>query len=601
MQTGLSNQLRSRSLIDLLRMLWRHISVRRKKQFTLLLGLMVLASFAEVMSIGALLPFLGALTNPDRVFQYPAFQTLFQWFGIKAPMDLLFPLTLLFCFAALISGAARLVLLWSTTRLSFGAGADLSIEIYRRTLYQPYSVHVARNSSVVIAGISTKTSAVIYQVINPLLTAFSSAIILIAVSIALFTVDPLVAILTFSGFGIIYLGIIKFTKARLETNGKLIASDSSMVIKSLQEGLGGIRDVLIDGAQEEYCLSYQKADISLRKAQASNQYIGSSPRFVVEALGMILIAILALALTYNKGGSAAAIVILGIFALGAQRLLPMLQQIYVSWSSVKGSQEILQDVIDLLDQPMPNYVNSTLSKDIEFKHVIKLDGISFSYSKESPEVLRAINLEIKKGSRVGFIGVTGSGKSTLLDILMALLRPTSGFLKVDGRIIDSSNSRSWQMKIAHVPQLIYLSDASIAENIAFGVKKREIDLNRVKSAASKAQIAETIDLLPNGYETIVGERGVRLSGGQRQRIAIARAFYKQAEVIIFDEATSALDTKTETLLMESIEALSSELTVLIIAHRLSTLRQCNKIVELSSGSISGTYTFPEISKRLNIE
>lgn len=562
---------------------------------------MVLASFAEVMSIGALLPFLGALTNPDRVFQYPAFQTLFQWFGIKAPMDLLFPLTLLFCFAALISGAARLVLLWSTTRLSFGAGADLSIEIYRRTLYQPYSVHVARNSSVVIAGISTKTSAVIYQVINPLLTAFSSAIILIAVSIALFTVDPLVAILTFSGFGIIYLGIIKFTKARLETNGKLIASDSSMVIKSLQEGLGGIRDVLIDGAQEEYCLSYQKADISLRKAQASNQYIGSSPRFVVEALGMILIAILALALTYNKGGSAAAIVILGIFALGAQRLLPMLQQIYVSWSSVKGSQEILQDVIDLLDQPMPNYVNSTLSKDIEFKHVIKLDGISFSYSKESPEVLRAINLEIKKGSRVGFIGVTGSGKSTLLDILMALLRPTSGFLKVDGRIIDSSNSRSWQMKIAHVPQLIYLSDASIAENIAFGVKKREIDLNRVKSAASKAQIAETIDLLPNGYETIVGERGVRLSGGQRQRIAIARAFYKQAEVIIFDEATSALDTKTETLLMESIEALSSELTVLIIAHRLSTLRQCNKIVELSSGSISGTYTFPEISKRLNIE
>ena len=581
----------------LLNRLWLHVDLERRKYFFLLLALMIFVSFAEVVSIGLLLPFLGVLTNSERVFQYTALKPFLIVFGVARPGDLLLPLTLAFCLAAILAGGARLILMWATTRFSFMVGADISGAIYRRTLYQPYSVHLSRNSSEVISGISTKTNTVIYDIINPLLTAASSLIILIAILTALFWVNSIVAVITIGGFGVIYLLIVTLTKAKLNANGKRIASESTKVIKSLQEGLGGIRDVLLNGSQEIYCEIYQKADLSLRRAQGSNQFIISCPRFVMEAMGMVLIAGIAFFLTQYSENVGDTIIILGVFALGAQRLLPVLQQLYASLSSVRGNQALLHDVINLLEQEIPKIQHFHQSESISFDKCIELSEVSFRYSEATPLILNDINLKILKGSRIGIIGSSGSGKSTLVDIVMSLLSPSSGFLKIDEVIITEENRRSWQEKIAHVPQMIYLADATIAENIAFGEKLENIDLDRVKKSATQAQLANVIESWAGGYSTKVGERGIRLSGGQRQRIAIARALYNQPDVIVFDEATSALDNETERSLMEAIRFLSSDLTILLIAHRLTTLSDCDQIIELDSGLIKMAGSFGDIAKK----
>ena len=405
---------------------------------------------------------------------------------------------------------------------------------------------------------------------------------------ALFAVDITVALTAFIGFGLLYWIVIHYTRQQLQENSECISGQSTQMIKSLQEGLGGIRDVLIDGTQQFYCKLYQSADLPLRKASGNNVFIGGSPRYVMEAIGMTLIAGLAYVMSLREGGMSTAIPVLGTLALGAQRLLPALQQAYSSYSSIKGSQSSFNDVINLLEQPLPNYVNQPLAQPIPFKKEIVLDSISFRYTEETPWILKDINLKLTKGERIGFIGVTGSGKSTLLDIIMGLLPPTEGRLSIDGQPITSNNRRSWQAHIAHVPQNIYLSDSTIEENIAFGIAQENINHEQVIKAAKQAQIAELIDDWPEQYQTFVGERGIRLSGGQRQRIGIARALYKQANVLIFDEATSALDNETEQAVMEAIEGLGRDLTILIIAHRLTTLKGCDQIIELTAEGISIT-------------
>ncbi len=555
---------------------------------------MIAASFAEIISIGAVLPFLAVLTAPDRIFQLPAAQPLIRAAGMTNASQLLFPLTITFGIAALLSGAMRLILLWASTRLSFATGADLSISIYRRTLYQPYAVHVARNSSEVINGISTKANGVIYSIIVPALTLISSSIMLTTILLALLSIDPIIALAAFAGFGLIYAGIIRLTQNQQLMNSQCIARESTQVIKSLQEGLGGIRDVLIDGSQGAYCKIYSNADLPLRKAQGNSTFIAQSPRFGIEALGMMLIAILAYLLAKQPDGIAKAIPVLGALALGAQRLLPVLQSAYSSWSGIQGGEVSLCDTLELLDQPMPDYVDQPPAQPHLFHQQINVNNLSFRYTGQTPMVLNNLSLSITKGSRIGFIGVTGSGKSTLLDIIMGLLQPTAGDIEIDSQPLTAANNRAWQAHIAHVPQSIFLADSTIEENIAFGVPKVKIDHNRVKQAARQAQMADIIESWPKNYQTCVGERGIRLSGGQRQRIGIARALYKQADVIIFDEATSALDNETEQAVMQAIESLGNELTILIIAHRLTTLKNCTLIVELADGGIKRTGTYQEI-------
>lgn len=581
-------------MLILLRRLWQHISRRRRFQFSLLFVIMILASLAEAVTIGAVLPFLAVLTAPEIIFSHKMAQPYIHLLNIENPQQLLMPMAVVFSVAVLVAAALRLLLLWAQTRIAHAIAADLSIGIYRRALYQPYSVHIMRNTSEVIASVRNKAGSLVGGAVIPMLSMLGSIIMLVAILTALFAIEPLVAMLAFVGFGSCYGVVILATRRRLASDGALINRESIQIIKALQEGLGGIRDVLIDGTQNSYCDIYQRADLPMRRAEARMIFIASSPRLVIEALGMVLIAALALFMAQRVGGSSTTIPVLAALALGAQRLLPLLQQIYAASTSMRGNRAAMSDALDMLDQPIPDYAHGQLTTSLPFRDSLTLKDISFRYTPNAPWVLREVNVSIPQGSSIGFIGPTGSGKSTLTDIVMGLLRPTEGQLLVDGIAITAKNNREWQAHIAHVPQAIFLADTSIAENIAFGVAPGNIDHVRVRQAAQKAQIAQTIESWDLQYETVVGERGVRLSGGQRQRIGIARALYKKADVLVFDEATSALDNDTEQAVMQAIESLGSELTILIVAHRLTTLRKCTKIVELKEGRISRIGAYKEI-------
>ena len=555
---------------------------------------MMIASLFEVVSIGAIIPFLGILTAPEQVYQHQMTQPVIQLLQLTSPSQLLFPLTVVFISSVLLAGAIRLFLLYVMTKMIHATGSDLSVNIYHRTLYQNYTTHIARNSSEVINGIITKTNGVVGGVIEPILVMLSSIVLIIAIMIALLSIDIVIALTSLFTFGLLYWCVIIYTRKTLQENSQCIAEQSTQMVKSLQEGLGGVRDVLIDGTQEFYCKLYRNADISLRKASATNAFIGGSPRFVMEAVGMALIASLAYTISLRETGIAPVIPVIGALALGAQRLLPALQQAYKAYSQIKGSYSSFIDVLNLLEQPLPEYADQPQPKPIYFVKEIKLNNLNFRYTEDSPWILKNVNLSLKKGSRIGFIGVTGSGKSTLIDIVMGLLPPTEGVLIIDNQTINSRNRRAWQAHIAHVPQNIYLSDSTIEENIAFGIAKELIDHQRVKKAAQQAQIAELIEQWKDGYQTFVGERGIRLSGGQRQRIGIARALYKQADVLIFDEATSALDNETEQAVMDAIEDLSEDVTILIIAHRLTTLKKCDQIIKLEKNHTIHIGSYEEI-------
>lgn len=581
---------RSASLPSLLVQLFRHISRRRRYQFILILGLTLASSIAEVVSLGAVLPFIGILTQPEKVFNSPVFSSVVQVLGISSAASLVLPITVAFALAAIIAAGLRLLLLWVGIRLANSTGADLSIEVYRRTLYQSYSEHVARSSSEIISGITQKVGTAT-SVLMSIVTVTTSAALFAAILLTLLAIDPMIAIVAVISFGVGY-GIIAWkTRYRLARNGQCIAQEQTRVVRALQEGLGAIRDVLLDGTQAVYCDVYRKAIQQLQRAGGENTYISQAPRYAMEALGMVLIAALAYALSHQAGGVRDALPVLGALALGAQRLLPLLQHLYGNWAVIAGSKATLIDVLDLLEQPLPEDAHQPAPTPLNFQNTIRFENMHFHYGTDGPWVLDGINLTINKGSRIGFVGNTGSGKSTTLDLLMALLEPTHGRIMVDGQPISIENRRAWQRNIAHVPQSIFLADTTIAENIAFGIPPEQIDLDRVRRAAGQAQIAEFIDSCPLGYKAFVGERGIRLSGGQRQRIGIARALYNQATVLIFDEATNALDSTTEEAVMNAIGNLNRDLTVLIVAHRITTLQHCDVIVQLENGQIvmQGSY------------
>lgn len=579
------------------RRLLGHLRPRRRWQLAGLMGLMGAASVAEVISVGAVVPFLAVLTAPERLEQHAFSREILRQLEIADASRALLPLTAIFVVAALAAGAMRILLSWANTRYSFALGTELSCDIYRRTLYQPLAVHLARNSSEVITGIVTKVTMVVMNTLLPVLTLASSAVIFAAVVCMLAVVDIWVSIGSLVGFGSIYLVIAVFTRARKLRNGKRIASESGRVMKLLQEGFGGIRDVLLDGSQPEYTRTYAAADGPLRRAQGSNQYLAQWPRFAVEALGMTVIAVLAYLLAARPGGLSGAIPVLGALAVGAQRLLPLMQQAYAAWSSILGGQAALADTLALLEQPVPPHAAGALPEPFAFEKEVRLESVSFRYAPDGPWVLRDVSLTVPKGSRLGVIGATGSGKSTLLDVLMGLLPPTEGRILVDGVPLTERNVRGWQRHLAHVPQTVFLADDTVERNIAFGVPERNVDPDQVRRAADRAQLGGLIESWPAGYRTPVGERGTRLSGGQRQRIGIARALYKKADVIVLDEATSALDNETEQAVIESLERLQSDITVFMIAHRLTTLRSCTQVIEIAGGRVRRTGTYDEMIAR----
>jgi ABC-type multidrug transport system fused ATPase/permease subunit len=577
----------SSSTLSLLSGIWAYLSRRRRLQLAVLLLVMLASGLAELVSLGAVLPFLAVLSNPQQLWQQPLIQALALRVGYSQPQQLVLPATAAFALAAVLAALIRLLNLWLNGRLAAAVGSDLSCEAYRSTLYQPYQVHLQRNSSTLITAITGHIGNTV-QALNAVLQIMSAVVVAVGLLIGLLLIDCLVALSTAGLFGFAY-GLVALTSRRqLQQNGGRIAAAANLRVKALQEGLGAIRDVLLDGSQATYLELYRRADRPQRQLESKNVFLSTFPRYALEALGLVAIAVLGGLLLLQRGSGAAVIPLLGALALGAQRLLPALQQLYSGWANLNSYKASLAAVIELLEQPLPQ--QQAVAAPLPLQQTLQLQGVSFRYAPELPEVLQGLDLEIRRGERVGLIGSTGSGKSTLVDLLMGLLVPSGGRLLVDELDLhDPAHAErlaGWRASVAHVPQSIYLADSSIAENIAFGVPRHAIDLARVKLAAEQAQIAGFIESSPEGYASFAGERGIRLSGGQRQRIGIARALYKRANVLVLDEATAALDNATEQAVMEAVQGLSRELTIVMIAHRLSTVAGCDHLIRLEKGRIA---------------
>ncbi|NDC53910.1 MAG: ABC transporter ATP-binding protein, partial [Planctomycetia bacterium] len=469
----------------LLLRLRHHLPSKRRVQLVAVFASMLASGFAEIVSLAAVVPFLTVLADPGRLWAQPWVRSLAESRGLTEPAQLLLPVTLAFAASAVAAGAIRLVNLWLSGRVAAGTGSDLSQEAYRRTLFQPYAVHVARNSATITTAVLSHVDGLIYGVINPLLVICVNLAVIAAIVLGLVLIDPGVAFLTVVAFGGAYLAISAATKASLAANSRRQAASGRALVQNVQEGLGAIRDVLLDHSQPYYLARYRDADWALRQLRARAELLGGFPRFVIEAAGMAGVAVLAYVLVARSGGLAAALPVLGALALGAQRLLPALQQTYISFAQLQAHVAGFEAVLDLLDQPAPD-ADRPRAAPAAFAESIALDRCSFRYQPDLPLVLRDVSLEIKRGERVALVGPTGSGKSTLADILMGLLAPTSGRLLIDGREVLPE---AWQANIAHVPQSIFLADTSIAENIALGIPAAEVDRPRLEAAARQAQIA----------------------------------------------------------------------------------------------------------------
>ena len=577
----------------LIKELWGFLSQKRKKQYYLLFFLIIIGSLSEFVSIGLVIPFLAAIATPEVVFNSPYAQPLIIFLDISNKDGMLLPMVVLFSSAAIISGIMRVTLLWFTARLSYSTGSDLNLDVYKKVLSQNFEAHKSNVSSEVINTVINKTRLVVTGVIYPSLTIFSSAFIAVIILSLLITVDPVISTSSLFIFGVFYLFIIKFSRINLSQNSVTIAKNSTRLVLFLQESLGGIRDIIIENAHNKFYQNFQDTDVKLQRAEGDNLFIGQSPKYFMESAGMVLIALIAFYLTRNSGDILESIPILGVLALSAQRLLPLLQQIYFGYSSIKGVGKSLDDVLVILRRPHNKMPDPKAVKKVIFESKIQLKNISFRYPNETRNVFTDVNLNINQGDCIGIIGDSGCGKSTLLDIIMGLLAPTSGEVSIDGVMLEKQNMQGWQSNIAHVPQSVFLTNESIEKNIAFLYDENEININFITEVVERAQLNDLISKSLKGIKTSVGERGDKLSGGQKQRVGLARAMYKKPSVFIFDESTSALDSNTEEKIIQSINSSYKARTIIMVAHRITTLKNCNQIFKLEHNKIISLGSYDE--------
>jgi ABC-type multidrug transport system fused ATPase/permease subunit len=575
--------------------LYGYLSRQRRRHLYVLLALMLFGAIAELATLGSLLPFLSLLAGVTQPARIPSLAQLFATLGATTPREQISVAALLFGAIALVAGTIRLWLNWSTQMFIGLLGHELSSEVQRRTLMQPYTFHLTHNSSEAVAAMEQVQSLVVHVLLQ-LIYAAAAAFIALVIIGALIYVDPFTATIAAAAFAVLYLLVSAAARARLARNSEAIRTTYEERVRIVQESVGGIRDVIVDGAQRLYLDAFAKVSRRYAIASATTAFIAAAPRFIIEAAGVSIIALVAVLIADRHGGLALALPLLGAIALGAQRLLPLLQQVYHGWASISGHRSLLSEVLELLRLPMPlEGVKESSVEPLPLQRRISIERVSFTYPGSRMVVVEDVNLDIPRGLILGLIGKTGSGKSTLADLIMGLIVPTEGHIMVDGVPLTGEMRPRWQRGIAHVPQSIFLADASIERNIALSVAVEHIDEDRVRFAATTAQLHDFVASLPEGYHTQIGERGIRLSGGQRQRLGIARAIYKQASVLILDEATSALDDVTEAAVMKALAALGDEgRTIIVIAHRLSTVARCGLLVRLEHGRVAATGSYAEV-------
>lgn len=559
----------------------RSLPPRRRRQAFLTLILMLVGAAAEMLSVSAVYAFLTFLTRQAEVTGGAvSWNPLLRW--IPKGANLLMIVTIGFVIVMLVTGVIRLALTWMTNSFSVNAGVDMSAAAFRKVTAQPYKFYLNTGTSEILSRFEKIQFTMI--IIASGVQALVSSVVATMIIVFLLLLNFWIAVTLGSVLIGSYALISYFGQATLVRNSEIVARALGERVQHIQQAIGGIRDILLDHSQWVFQRDFERTGNHLRRPQVVNSFMVWAPRSVIESVGMTAIALVTVGFSSDKGGFIAALPVMGGLAIGAQRLVPLLQQSYYGWSSFFGSRETFLEVAGLLALP-ESTVSGPAAAELSFRSTVEFNDVSFGYTVDQA-VLQSVNLRIRKGERIGIVGSTGSGKTTLTDLILGLLMPSQGRIIVDGRLLDQHTMAAWQAQVAHVPQAIYLSDDTIARNIAFGIIRNEVDMALVETAAKSAGLHDFILSLPEQYETRCGERGIRLSGGQRQRIGIARALYKRATVLVLDEATSALDNATERAVMESISGLSSSITVIMVAHRLSSLSECHRILQVDHGLVT---------------
>jgi len=584
------------SLINSLKSLWNHFTVKRKYQLVLITLATFITAILDLVSIGTIMPFISVIMDSEATFNNPSFNEYFINYGYSSGEEIILPITYFFILINIIAAIIKVIIFWFQNKISVLCGNDLSRLAYTKTIYQPFEIHINRNSGDVISSIVNNVNITVFGVLYMVLLFISSLIFTLAILGGILIIDPIISLIALATLCFFYIPISIFLKGRLERNSKVVDLGQKKIVRFIQEALGGIRNLILDKSHDFFITKYNEIDFNLRDAVAENKFLGSVPRYVIEALVVILMALLGLYYAYQPNGMNEGLPILGFIALASQKLIPNMQQIYRCYASIAGSKENLDDTLEILNQELITNDDSLSSqKIINDFNKLSLRNISFRYSQSEPLIFNDISLDIYKGEKVGIVGVTGGGKSTLIDLILGLLKPESGQILIDGNNIEDVRN-SWQKMISHVPQDVYYSDDSFAKNIAFGADIKNLNQDKLINASKDAFILDYILQQDEKFEHILGESGVQLSGGQKQRLGIARALYKDSSVIIFDEATSALDEKTEKDVVNSIQSIDSKKTVLIIAHRLSTIKHADRIVCVENGKIITFNSFSEYEK-----
>lgn len=568
--------------------IFKFLNKKRKIELLFLLLLIILSSLSEVFTLVSIIPFLLVITDPEKILEIRYINSLSQILNLNTQGNIALLVTSLLIFAAILVGFLRLTNLKCNTAFAARVGNDLSIKAYKKILAYSYEDHLTKNSSEIIGVLITHTNITV-DVINYLLTILTSSIISLSILILFIKISGKIAISAFFVFGFSYLIIALFNQEKLEENSKQFEINLKKSVLIAQESLGGIRDVILGNLQMSFINKYSETDKLIRNIKAQNLFIAGFPRFSIESIGIVFLGVITFLLNNFSTDKSFILPTIGSIALGSQRLLPAMQQIYFSWSASKSGFSSINEILKILNKNNVNNIKFVPKKElVKFQQRIQLRNIAYTYQNKKNIIFDDLNLEINKGDRLGIVGKSGSGKSTLINILTGLLIPQTGEIFIDNSPLFKNYKEKigyWRNTISYVPQDIFLLDSSISANIAFGIDQKNINYEKIIWASKKAKILKFIESLNDGFNTLVGERGIQLSGGQKQRIAIARALYKESQIIIFDESTSAIDQKTEEYLMSSIYGLKKDLTLILVAHRLSTLERCDKICELKNKKV----------------
>jgi ATP-binding cassette, subfamily B, bacterial PglK len=579
----------------MLRKLHQIFIPQERRRFVLLLGAIVAMGFFEMVGVASILPFMQLVSDPDQIQQQPVLRWAYGTFGFESANAFLFAVGLTVLVLLTLSNLVRASTQWLQYRTIWSTAHGLATRLLDRYLHQPYEFFLRNNSSDLGKEVLMEMTELVKSVLVPLTDLTARLVVSIALLSLLIAVDPKLAFVVLGVLGVAYGTIYLSVRRYVHRLGRNRYEAGRQRFKAATEALQGIKAVKVSGRESFFLRKFEAASRQFTQIQPKYQTVARTPRYFVETLAFGGILIMVLYLLTTRGSLAEVVPLLSLYALAGYRLLPALQEIFVALSSLRYHTAVVDAIHGQFTVNTVPPVRRPIDAPLEFRDAIRLRDVRFQYAGADSPTLREVSLDIPKNTSVAFVGPTGSGKTTLVDILVGLLTPTGGEVRIDGEPLTAENAHRWQSLIGYVPQEAMLFDDTIARNIVFGLEEHEIDAARVERAARVANIHDFIVAeLPQGYETMVGERGVRLSGGQRQRIGLARALYREPQLLVLDEATSALDGVTEDAVMEAITGMRHEITMIIIAHRLTTVQQCDRIFLLEDGCITDQGTHGDL-------